>query len=357
MLRILFFLLLFITVIVSTVAGGAYWVYKNKLHMPIALSEDVHHMVEPNSTLRAVAMNLMDKKILNYPTALLWVNLARWEKKANKIKAGEYLINVGITPQQLLDKMIAGKTVKYKLTIPEGWNFKQILAAIRKHPKLVQTLNDTDNASIMAKLGYPNEHPEGRFYPDTYIFTSKTTDVTLLKRAYKVMQTKLEAAWKKRDDNLPLKTPYEALILASLIEKETAVAEERPLIGGVFTRRLKKGMLLQTDPTVIYALSEAYDGKIYKRDLRIDSPYNTYRYKGLPPTPIAMPGIAAIEAALNPSEGNALYFVAKGDKGYHHFSSNLKQHDCAVIKYLLTKQSPSYRRWCRKRPTCEACRS
>ena len=354
MLKFLLFIFLLITLILSTIAGGGYWVYQNKLHMSIALSEDMHHMVEPNTTLRTVAMNLMDKKILNYPTALLWVNLARWEKKANKIKAGEYLINVGITPQQLLDKMIAGKTVKYKLTIPEGWNFKQVLAAIRKHPKLIQTLDDND--TIMAKLGFANQHPEGRFYPDTYIFTSKTTDVKILQRAYKMMQTKLEAAWKKRDDNLPLKTPYQALILASIIEKETAAAEERPLIGGVFTRRLKKRMLLQTDPTVIYALSEAYNGKIYKRDLRIDSPYNTYRYKGLPPTPIAMPGIAAIEAALHPSEGNTLYFVAKGNQGYHHFSSNLKEHDCAVIKYLLTKQSPSHKRWCRKRPSCQACR-
>jgi len=321
MLRTLFlFLLLFMTAI----SCGGYWLYKYRLTAPLPLYEDVRYTVPSNSTLRQVAIELMDEGLLDYPTALAWVSLARFQKKAHRIKAGEYLIEEGTTPQQLLDIMIAGKTIQHTLTIPEGWNFRQMMAAVRKHPELVQTLGDIDNAAIMAKLGWKKRHPEGRFYPDTYHFPTGTTDVKFLQRAYKIMETELKAAWEKRSDDLPLKTPYEALILASIIEKETGAAEERPLIARVFVRRLEKNMRLQTDPTVIYALGEAFDGNIRKRDLRIKNPYNTYVYKGLPPTPIAMPGRAAIHAAVNPVESDALYFVAKGN-GSHQFSATYRE--------------------------------
>lgn len=340
MLRTLFlFLLLFMTAI----SCGGYWLYKYRLTAPLPLYEDVRYTVPSNSTLRQVAIELMDEGLLDYPTALAWVSLARFQKKAHRIKAGEYLIEEGTTPQQLLDIMIAGKTIQHTLTIPEGWNFRQMMAAVRKHPELVQTLGDIDNAAIMAKLGWKKRHPEGRFYPDTYHFPTGTTDVKFLQRAYKIMETELKAAWEKRSDDLPLKTPYEALILASIIEKETGAAEERPLIARVFVRRLEKNMRLQTDPTVIYALGEAFDGNIRKRDLRIKNPYNTYVYKGLPPTPIAMPGRAAIHAAVNPVESDALYFVAKGN-GSHQFSATYREHRCAVIEYQLKNKSP--RRFC-----------
>ncbi|RKZ61627.1 MAG: endolytic transglycosylase MltG [Candidatus Parabeggiatoa sp. nov. 2] len=353
MLRTLFlFLLLFMTAI----SCGGYWLYKYRLTAPLPLYEDVRYTVPSNSTLRQVAIELMDEGLLDYPTALAWVSLARFQKKAHRIKAGEYLIEEGTTPQQLLDIMIAGKTIQHTLTIPEGWNFRQMMAAVRKHPELVQTLGDIDNAAIMAKLGWKKRHPEGRFYPDTYHFPTGTTDVKFLQRAYKIMETELKAAWEKRSDDLPLKTPYEALILASIIEKETGAAEERPLIARVFVRRLEKNMRLQTDPTVIYALGEAFDGNIRKRDLRIKNPYNTYVYKGLPPTPIAMPGRAAIHAAVNPVESDALYFVAKGN-GSHQFSATYREHRCAVIEYQLKNKSPRrYRSQCRKYPRCAACR-
>ncbi len=340
----------------TAISCGGYWLYKYRLTAPLPLYEDVRYTVPSNSTLRQVAIELMDEGLLDYPTALAWVSLARFQKKAHRIKAGEYLIEEGTTPQQLLDIMIAGKTIQHTLTIPEGWNFRQMMAAVRKHPELVQTLGDIDNAAIMAKLGWKKRHPEGRFYPDTYHFPTGTTDVKFLQRAYKIMETELKAAWEKRSDDLPLKTPYEALILASIIEKETGAAEERPLIARVFVRRLEKNMRLQTDPTVIYALGEAFDGNIRKRDLRIKNPYNTYVYKGLPPTPIAMPGRAAIHAAVNPVESDALYFVAKGN-GSHQFSATYREHRCAVIEYQLKNKSPRrYRSQCRKYPRCAACR-
>ncbi len=353
MFRILFlFLLLFVTAISS----GGYWLYKYHLTAPLQIYNDLQYTVKPNTTLRKVAMDLMEKELLDYPTALAWVSLARFQKRAHLIKAGEYLIPLGTTLQQLLDIMIAGRTIQHSLTIPEGWNFRQMMAAIRQHPQIVQTLGDINKATIMAKLGWPDQHPEGRFYPDTYHFPTGTTDVEFLQRAYRVMESELKAAWEKRRDDLPLDTPYEALILASIVEKETGVAEERPLIAGVFVRRLKKDMKLQTDPTVIYALAEAFDGDIRKRDLKIDSPYNTYRYKGLPPTPIAMPGRAALYAVAEPADGNTLFFVAKGD-GSHYFSATNREHECAVIEYQLkNKASKSYRNRCRRYPSCAACR-
>jgi UPF0755 protein len=354
MFRFLFLLLL---LFVTVVSSGGYWLYQYRLTAPLPIYNDFQYMVKPNTTLRKVAMDLMEKELLDYPTALAWVSLARFQKRAHLIKAGEYIIPLGSSPQKMLDIMIAGRTIQHSLTIPEGWNFRQMMAAIRKHPQIVQTLDAlSDKATIMAKLGWPDKHPEGRFYPDTYHFPTGTTDVEFLQRAYRLMEAELKAAWEKRRDDLPLKTPYEALILASIVEKETGVAEERPMIAGVFVRRLKKGIKLQTDPTIIYARGEAFDGDIRKRDLKIDSPYNTYKHKGLPPTPIAMPGRAALYAVADPAEGDSLFFVAKGD-GSHYFSATNREHECAVIEYLLKDKAPrAYKNRCRRYPSCPACR-
>ncbi|MFK5970113.1 MAG: endolytic transglycosylase MltG [Candidatus Marithrix sp.] len=352
MLRTLFLLIL---LIISTIGGSSYWVYKNYLTKPLPMFENLRYVVKPNTNLRQITIDLMDRELMNYPTALAWISLARFQKRAHLIKAGEYLILVGTTPQQMLEIMISGKIISHKLMIPEGWNFKQMMIAIRGHPEIVQTLENADNKAIMVAIGHPNIHPEGRFYPDTYNFATNTTDVTLLKRSYKMMEKVLAKIWEQRKEDFLLKTPYEVLILASIVEKETAAVEERPLIAGVFTRRLKEKMLLQTDPTVIYALGEKFDGNLRRKDLKVNNPYNTYKYKGLPPTPIAMPGKAALEASVNPTGGEALYFVAKGG-GKHYFSVTLKEHECAVIEYQIkNKNLRRYRSRCKKYPSCFAC--
>ena len=218
----------------------------------------------------------------------------------------------------------------------EGWNFKQVLAAVSGHEALKHTLKGLTDGEIMARLGHPGEHPEGRFYPDTYKFPRGTTDAAFLERAYQSMSRLLAEEWGKRDPDLPLKTPYEALILASIVEKETGVADERSEIAGVFVRRLRKGMKLQTDPTVIYGMGDNFKGNIRRRDLKQDTPYNTYVHTGLPPTPISMPGSAAIRAVLHPAPGKSLYFVARGD-GSHYFSKSLAEHNRAVRKFQLKK--------------------
>ena len=222
------------------------------------------------------------------------------------------------------------------MTILEGWTFRQIMTVVQNNEVLVQALSGNTESEIMEKLGRPGEKAEGRFFPDTYHFPRDTTDLDFLRRAYNTMARVLDEEWQHRDVGLPYTSPYEALIMASIVEKETSIPTERDKIAGVFIRRLQRGMLLQTDPTVIYAIGESFDGDIKDRDLALDSPYNTYVYKGLPPTPIAAPGRAAIWAALHPDEGNALYFVAMGD-GHHYFSDTLAEHNRAVAKYQLKK--------------------
>ncbi len=355
MLRFIRIIIMLIILVITAIGAGGYWVYEYKLKEPLPSLNEISYTIHPNMSLSKVAMELMDKELMNYPTALTWVTLARIQEKARLIKAGEYSVPVNTTPLQLLEIFVNGKTVQHAFSFPEGWNFRQLMAAIRKSPYLVHTLEGVKNEEIMAKLGYPNQHPEGQFYPDTYHFPKGTTDVEFLQRAYRVMQKTLEDVWKQKNRNLPFKTSKDALILASIIEKETGKAEERVQIAGVFVRRLQKGMLLQTDPTVIYALAEKFDGDIRKKDLRVDSPYNTYRNKGLPPTPIAMPGRDALLAAVQPAEGTELFFVAKG-KGAHHFSSTLAEHECAVIAYQLKGKSSRYSTQCKRYPNCWACR-
>ncbi len=286
--------------------------------------------VAPGSSLKTIAEQLAEKQLLTKPLYL--VALGRYLHLDSRIKAGEFQLSPGMTPEALLHQLSDGKVIQHSLTLIEGDTFKQMMQRLREHPVLVHTLEDIDAETVMGAIGKPDQHPEGRFMPETYHFPRGTTDVDFLRRAYAEMQTFLEDSWQDRDEGLPLKSPYEALILASIVEKETGVAEERARIAGVFVRRLNKGMKLQTDPTVIYGMGDEFDGDIRFRDLREDTPYNTYTRFGLPPTPIAMPGEDAILAVLHPATGKELYFVAIGD-GSHHFSSTLKEHNRAVDRY------------------------
>ncbi len=304
--------------------------YNSALTTSVVLEKS--HVIEINKgdSFQRITHKLLAQQIAIKP---LWFKLIAYEKKiTHKLKAGEYELKQGLTMPEVLAVFVAGKSRQYSITFPEGWRFKQILQEIQSNPHIDKTLDSTDYQSIMAKLGGNHDYPEGLFFPDTYFFDKNTTDLALLKTAYNKMQLILNKAWKNKADDLPLENAYQALILASIVEKETGVAVERPQIAGVFTRRLKKGMLLQTDPTVIYGMGEHYKGNIRYKDLRQSTPYNTYVIKGLPPTPIAMPGEQAIHAVLHPAKGETLYFVARGD-GRHVFSATLRAHNNAVNKF------------------------
>jgi UPF0755 protein len=253
---------------------------------------------------------------------------------ARNLKAGEYRFKQGISQRELLQQVVTGRVVEYPLALIEGWTFDQFLQAINSAPKVRQTLNGLSHEQIMERLSRPDLHPEGQFYPDTYYYVAGTTDLQLLQRAFARMQTRVQNEWSARSSDLPLKNSYEALILASIVEKETGRASERPLIAGVFINRLRRGMRLQSDPTVIYGMGQSFDGNLRRRDLLRDSPYSTYTRGGLPPTPIAMPGGDALHAVLHPAPTKALYFVSKND-GSHEFSETLREHNEAVIKYQL----------------------
>jgi UPF0755 protein len=291
--------------------------------------------VTPASSIGDIGQRLKQQGVLDAP--LYWQVYARLHGLAHRIKAGEYALAANTTPPVLLDQLVQGRVVQYPLTVVEGWTFRRMLKAICDHPKIECTLRGLDDPEIMARLGHPGEHPEGRFFPDTYHFPAGTTDIAFLKRAYAAMEQRLQGAWEHRDPNLSLQTPYEALIVASIIEKETAAPEERRDIAGVLLRRLRSGMLLQTDPTVIYGLGADFDGDIRRADLSRDTPYNTYTRRGLPPTPIALPSAESIAAAVNPAPGDTLYFVATGD-GRHVFSKTLEEHNRAVHRHQLKRQ-------------------
>lgn len=292
----------------------------------------LEYKVANGVSMTHLAEDLHRRGVVEHPRYLVW--LARWEHKADKIQAGEYALTPGMTPVGLLDKLVSGQVLQHSLTIVEGWTFEQMMTTVASHPKLRHTLKDAPAGEVMAALGAPDRHPEGLFFPDTYHFPQDTSDVTFLRRAYDAMQQTLQAAWQDRDAAVPFDRPYEALIAASIIEKETAVDRERPRIAGVLIRRLKRGMRLAVDPTVIYGLGKDFNGNLRRSDLRRDTPYNTYVHTGLPPTPIAMPGEASLHAALHPDDGDALFFVARGD-GSHHFSATLEEHRKAVMKYQL----------------------
>ena len=266
---------------------------------------------------------------------LEWRALAKQIGAAGKIQIGEYALTSGMTPRDLLARMRDGKVMNYRFTIVEGWNIRDLRAALAKTTPLKQETAQLDQAALMRALGLGAQHPEGRFLPETYLYTRNDSDLDVLKRAAAAMEKALAEAWSGRDQGLPLKTPYEMLTLASIIEKETGIASERPQIAGLFVRRLKIPMRLETDPTVIYGMGSAYSGNIRKTDLRTDTPYNTYTRDGLPPTPIAMPGRDALQATAHPAPGDALFFVAVGDgSGRHVFTRTYSEHQTAVADYL-----------------------
>ena len=318
--------------LVALLAAAALWQqYQDFRASPLAVPEDGLVLdFRPGNSLRGLAQELVERGVLEHP---YWLRLlGRDTGLAARLQAGEYRIAPGTRPEDLLRQLAAGRVLQHELTLVEGHNFREMMARIRSHPVLVQTLVELSDEAIMERIGHPGEHPEGRFLPDTYHFPRGTTDEEFLRRAYAAMERVLNDAWEKRAEGLPLKTPYEALILASIVEKETGLPEERGTIAGVFVRRLQKGMRLQTDPTVVYGAGPDFDGRIRYVHLRTDTPYNTYTRHGLPPTPIAMPGIEAIQAALHPEPGDALYFVSRND-GSHHFSATLVEHNRAVDKY------------------------
>jgi UPF0755 protein len=316
-------------------AGIAFSVYQRFQKTPLSLpASEMNYEIPPGTSLRQLAYDLYDRDIIEHPR--LFILLGRELDVARRLQAGEYRLAAGMTPRTLLQLLADGKVIQHAITLVEGQTFREILTRIQAQPFTRATLQGLDDAEIMSRLGHPDVPPEGRFLPDTYHFTRGTTDLALLQRAYDAMSEYLESAWPDRDADLPLQTPEEALILASIVEKETGLVEERPAIAGVFIRRLQRGMRLQTDPTVIYGLGEQFDGNLRRRDLEKDTPYNTYTRDGLPPTPIAMPGAAAIAAVLHPAPGDSLYFVSRGD-GSHYFSGTLKEHNLAVDKYQRKK--------------------
>lgn len=303
------------------------------LHRPLSTAHtEFDYLVEPGTSIRQIGAELNARGVLQEP--VYWELYARLTGVAKRVKTGEYRIDPRQSPARLLEQLTNGRVVQYSFTLIEGWTFKQLRAALAAHPVLVPTLAQSSDEQIMTALGVPGEHPEGRFLPDTYFFPRGATDLAFLKRAYRSMEERLAREWANRAGELPLKTPYEALTLASIVERETAVPRERATIAGVFIERLRRKMYLQTDPTVIYGMGDRYKGRIRYRDLRHDTPYNTYTRKGLTPTPIAMPSAEAIHAVLHPEFSGALYFVSRGD-GTHQFSASLKEHNEAVIKYQL----------------------
>lgn len=308
-------------------AGYLYW----SSRQPV-LEGSGSFVIKSGSGVKNVATSLVKKKILEEPyTFTFWAYV---EGYTTRIHAGEYAIPSGISVAGLLDLFVSGKVIERSVTLIEGWTFKQCLAALRGAEKLQVVTQELAGEQIMTRLGAPGQPPEGRFFPDTYRYTAQMSDLDVLARAYAAMQKILDKEWENRDQKTALKTREEALVLASIIEKETGDPQERPAISAVFNNRLEKGMRLQTDPTVIYGLGDEFQGNLTKAHLESDTPYNTYTRSGLPPTPIAMPGRASIHAALNPAASQALYFVARGD-GTHEFSDTLAAHNRAVARYQL----------------------
>jgi UPF0755 protein len=307
-------------------AAALWW-----LNQPLRLAgETVELSIEPGTPTREVAAAWVRAGV-KAPSSLLYYWF-RGSGQAKKIRAGSYAIAIGTTPRELLEKMVRGDEIMASVRLIEGWSLRQFRAELARSPYLKQTTAALSDMQLMAAIGSPESTAEGYFYPDTYAFSKGATDLVVLKRAHASMQRQLQLAWAVRDPHSPLRTTQEALILASIVEKETGAAADRGKVAGVFINRLRLDMPLQTDPTVIYGLGTRFDGKIYKRDLQADTPYNTYTRKGLPPTPIAMPGKAALLAAVHPESTKALYFVAKGN-GESQFSESLAEHNRAVQKY------------------------
>lgn len=315
--------------------GGWLWMdYDSTMNNPAVWEKSVIIEIEKGDTLSKITEKLIEQEVHIKPIWFKW--LAKRNQANKKIKSGEYELAANLTAPQILELFISGKVKQHAITFPEGWSFKQVCQELDKNPYLQHTLQKLPIETITTKLGILQNHPEGLFFPDTYFFEKNTTDIALLKRAYDRMQIVLAEEWQSKAENLPLTTPYQALILASIVEKETASPAERSQIAGVFTRRLQQNIMLQTDPTVIYGMGDSYQGDIRKSDLQNPTPYNTYTFTGLPPTPIAMAGREAIHATLHPESDETLFFVAKGD-GTHVFSTTLEEHNAAVEQYQKHK--------------------
>jgi len=317
-----------VAVLGALIAAGALYYYARS-PLPIGAAP-VQFSLKAGSSLRSAARQMADEGVIHRPE--VFVLLGRILGHAGKIKAGSYEFQPGLTPYTLLLKITRGDVTLTAITFTEGATFKQIRALLDGNPKVKHDTLGLQDSQILERLSIDEPSAEGWFFPDTYYFSEGTADIAILWRAYRLMQRHLATQWEGRAPGLPLATPYEALILASIVEKETGRSEDRPMIAAVFVNRLRRGMLLQADPTVIYGLGEAFDGNLRKRDLLADTPYNTYTRGGLPPTPIAMPGLAALAVVLNPPESDALYFVSRGD-GSSHFSRTLTEHERAVTKY------------------------
>jgi UPF0755 protein len=332
--------------IVLAAAAAAVWFwsdYSRFTQAPLAVRANGQTLeVARGESFRNVVHDLRAADLSHAPP-LYWRGLAMQLGVAGRLHAGEYALPRGISPRTLLENMAQGKVLQRRITLVEGWTFQQVRVALAAAPQLDHAAAALSDAEVMVKIGAGGQNPEGEFMPDTYDYVLGMSDLDVLKRAHEAMQNYLAAQWSRRDPSIVLQTPYQAMILASIVEKETAQPGERPEIAGVFERRLKIGMKLETDPTVIYGLGASYDGKIHTRDLQADTPYNTYTRPGLPPTPIALPGRAALDAVLHPAPGDALYFVSRGD-GTHQFSATLAEHNRAVQKYQLGHKPKSDQR-------------
>ncbi|HWM27705.1 MAG TPA: endolytic transglycosylase MltG [Woeseiaceae bacterium] len=335
-------ILLASVVIAAAVAIIVVWQFVRFLDAPIAVAADgLTYEIAPGTAFAAVSNDLGARGVISHPRIFRWY--ARLTGDASKVHAGEYRIESGITPPELLQKFVRGDVRLHSFTIVEGWTYRDLLGGLRRHEAILQSIVH-DWETLRETLGSEAEHPEGLFLPETYRFPKGTRDTEILRQAYEMMAKTLGEEWSKRADDFPLSDRYEVLILASIVERETARADERAKIAGVFVRRLEKGMRLQTDPTVIYGIGPDFDGNLTRRHLQTDTPYNTYTRAGLPPTPIALPGRAAIHAALNPAPGAELYFVATGlGDGSHKFSATKAEHDAAVAE-LLARQRDARRK-------------
>lgn len=333
MLRRLIAYLFFLAFAALVFAFSQFWIF---YHKPIIHGASLTFQIKPGTPVRQVLFSLNQNQQVKSFSPLWFELFVRLKGLEHAFKAGEYRLPSGTTGADFVHKVVAGEVVQYAQTIIEGWTFVTLFEQLHQNPAIVKTMSLEQANLLSAKLGTQSLSLEGWFFPETYYFPQGTTDVEFLKRAYQLMNKRLAVAWEARDKDSILKTPYEALILASIIEKESSLAGEWPYVSQVFHNRLKKGMRLQADPTVIYGLGVEFDGDIKRADLRRPTPYNSYLNKGLPPTPIAMPGFGALLSAVRPAPGDYLYFVAKGD-GSHHFSSTLEEHEAMVDKYIKGK--------------------
>ncbi len=318
----------FLMMLLLTVASIGYYAY-SPLTLP---NTPFEFSLKPGSSLKSIAREMQQDGLLEHGWQFVW--MARLLGQSGQLKAGNYAIDHPVSPLELLNIISKGEVSQSQVSVIEGWTFKQLRDALNTSPDITHdTLSLTDQ-EILLRIGATENHPEGLFFPDSYYFAAGSSDLRIFKRAYQTMQKHLQEAWLARAPDLPLQTPYQALILASIVEKETGTPSDRAMIAGVFVNRLRKGMLLQTDPTVIYGMGDKFDGNLRRRDLLADTTYNTYTRRGLTPTPIALPGVAAMQAALHPVQTDALYFVSRGD-GSSQFSSSLTAHNRAVNQYQI----------------------